>query len=332
LLIIEVILELKDRLVSFDNNDLAASASELLRHQKEEWQQCSRGYKSLDSVETKKFEFDGFNIYVQYNPGRITSTSAKVDPESVKERKCFLCPDNLPAEQKGILYKDYLLLCNPFPIFPKHFTIPSLEHKPQRILGALGDFLSLTKELSEKSLVFYNGPKCGASAPDHFHFQAGTKEFIPIVKEYAHYKNKFADVIFSSGNTEVLKLNDGLRRLIIIEGNSPDEINNMFLNLYEQLIKIQTDDEEPMMNIVNTFEDGVWKMIIILRDKHRPARFFEEGEKRMMISPAAVDIGGIFITPLEKDFHRITKEDIIEIIREVCISEERFGRVVRGHL
>ena len=118
---------------------------------------------------------------VQFNPGRYISTSAKVDEKSINDRKCFLCPANLPEEQKGILYEEeYLILGNPFPIFPEHFTIPNINHVPQQIKNNFPLMLKLTKDLSKHYVVLYNGPKCGASAPDHFHFQAGTKNFMPI--------------------------------------------------------------------------------------------------------------------------------------------------------
>ena len=89
----------------------------------------------------KTFLFDGFKIKIQFNEGRIYSTSAKVDVDSVKNRSCFLCENNLPEEQKGIkLLENYLLLCNPYPVFPEHFTIVTVNHKPQEISSSFSDF------------------------------------------------------------------------------------------------------------------------------------------------------------------------------------------------
>jgi hypothetical protein len=320
---------LKDRLVSFEDVSLSTAASELLKMQKQSWEQCYNGYKTLDSVQTKEYEFDGYNIYVQFNPGRITSTSAKVDPKSIKERKCFLCIDNLPPDQKGILYKkEYILLCNPFPIFPEHFTIPSIEHKPQSILNSFPDFLSVSKDMSEKYLVFYNGPKCGASAPDHFHFQAGTKGFLPLVKDYKMYKKRFAHILHSDNSIELSHIEDGLRKLFIIEGSTPEDIHKEFNKFFTKLNTISAGEEEPMMNIITTYEEGIWRVIIILREKHRPSRFFEEGDNNIMISPAAVDLGGVIITPLEKDFDKITKDDLVEIFNEVILNDEKFEKLI----
>jgi len=137
----------------------------LLKEQIDSWNLASKNYKDLSSEMKKEFYFDNFKIVLQFNPGRIVSSSAKVDAKSIKERPCFLCPNNLPAEQSGLLCNDkYLLLVNPFPIFEEHFTIPLFNHEPQEIHDNFSDMLVIAKELGEKYSLFYNGPKCGASA------------------------------------------------------------------------------------------------------------------------------------------------------------------------
>ena len=141
-------------------------------------------YESLDSVKVREIHCDGFSTLLQFNPKRIVSTSANVDDKSVRERKCFLCLENLPEEQKGVLYRDeFLILCNPAPIFPRHFTISTVRHTPQEIGKFIGTLLSLAKELSPEFTVFYNGPRCGASAPDHMHFQASPSWSIPVERD-----------------------------------------------------------------------------------------------------------------------------------------------------
>ena len=168
-----------------NKNDYSEAAKKLLNKQKDDWQFAANGFESLKSVQTKEFNFDGYKFKVQFNPGRIKSSSAKVDDKSIKERKCFLCLENLPSEQKGILInEEYIILVNPFPIFPEHFTIPQVRHTPQSIKNSFIDLLEISKELSKYYTVFYNGPKCGASAPDHLHFQAGSKNFMPIDLEF----------------------------------------------------------------------------------------------------------------------------------------------------
>lgn len=324
-------MNLEDRLLSFKTNSYADSLAELLKSQKKTWELCFKGYDSLKYVRTKTFEFESCEIKIQFNPGRLTSSSAKVDAESIRVRKCFLCIDNLPPGQKGILYNEhYIILCNPFPIFPEHFTIPLLEHKPQAIPEAFNDLLSLAKNISPEYLVFYNGPKCGASAPDHLHFQAGNVDFMPIVNEYPALKENYGEIIFSGNDMDIIKINDSLRKLIVIEGTMPGKIEKYFQILFKELEKISPPGDEPMMNIIAYYRDEKWIVIIILREKHRPDRYFEEGENNILLSPASVDLGGVCITPLEKDFNKITKDVLADIFHEVILNDEKFLLLTRN--
>ena len=180
-------IQLQDELInSFAaQNDFGSAAKILLNRQLGNWEQLAERYNSLKTVQAKYFEFDGFGINVQFNPNRIISSSAVVDEEALSKRDCFLCINNLPKAQKSILFDDdYLILANPYPIFPEHFTIANINHFPQRIADGFYAQLSLSKSMSKYFSVFYNGPKCGASAPDHFHFQAGSKNFMPIDNDY----------------------------------------------------------------------------------------------------------------------------------------------------
>lgn len=307
-------------------HDFANASRLLLNLQKNSWQQLFEGYKSLESIKTKEFNFNGFTIRLQFNPGRIISTSAKVDETAIKARKCFLCYENLPDEQKGILYSDdFLILCNPFPIFPEHFTIPHINHSPQEIKNSIGIFLELSKDLSSNYIVFYNGPKCGASAPDHLHFQAGNKFFMPIEKEYNYLKNNYSKVILRDENISIYAIDDGLRRFVSFESKSKGEIVNNFNKLYSLLVSNSNENEEPKMNIISSFEkESGWKVILFLREKHRPSHFFAEGDNKILLSPAAVDLGGVCITPLENDFNKITKDVLAEIFNEVSYNRKNF--------
>lgn len=308
--------------------NLAEAAKELLEQQKNEWELLAGGSKSLQSVEVKTFEFGGFKLKVQFNQGRITSTSAKVDAKSIKERKCFLCQQNLPAAQKGILYKEkYIVLCNPFPIFPEHFTIPAVEHTPQTIKGGFGDLLDISRDLSKNYTVFYNGPKCGASAPDHFHFQAGDKNFMPIDKEFNYLAKKYGEIIYNAGKVKITAIDDTLRKILAFESDEKDALAAMLESFYSWYKNYTASEEEPMMNILSFYEEGLWRVQVLLRQKHRPSHYFREGEDQIMLSPASVDLGGVCITPLEKDFNKITKDILIEIFNEVFISNEKMAEI-----
>ena len=309
-------------------SNLGDVAKELLEQQKTEWELLANGSRSLETVEVKEFQFDGFTLKVQFNPGRIISTSAKVDPKSIKERKCFLCPQNLPPEQKGILYKEhYLILCNPFPIFPEHYTVPGLEHKPQIIHTSFTALLELSKDISKYYTVFYNGPKCGASAPDHFHFQAGDKYFMPIDKDYPVIKEKYGELLHEADALKIYAIDDTLRKMISFESADQNILVEALEKFYMKYKAFVNTEEEPMINILSFYENDAWRVIVLLREKHRPSHYFKEGEEQIMLSPASVDLGGVCITPLEKDFNKITQEILADIFREVFISSERLEEV-----
>jgi len=266
---------------------------QLFEKQLKEWELARNNYEALKQVKVKTLDVNGHLYKVQFNPARIASSAAKVDPKSIRERKCFLCSENRPPEQKGVPFKDrYTILINPFPIFPRHLTIPALEHTPQLIASRFGDMLDLAQELDDY-VLFYNGPKSGASAPDHFHFQAGNKGFLPIEND----RNR--------GNA------------IRIESGNKQEMLDRFQQAYDSF-PLQPDDIEPMLNILTWYKDGKWITFLFPRKKHRPDCYFAEGDANLLISPAAVDMGGVFIMPLEKDYEKITATDIDGILAEVC--------------
>lgn len=307
-------------------NNFADAAKQLLEEQKKSWVQLSHGYKSLKQIKTKTFQFDGFTMKLQFNPGRYISTSAKVDAKSINERKCFLCPTNLPEEQKGILCEDeYLILGNPYPIFSEHFTIPNINHVPQEIKNNFSLMLKLTKDLSKHFVVLYNGPKCGASAPDHFHFQAGTKKFMPIMDDFHQLKNEYGELLIENEDLIVYGIDDGIRRMLSIESLNSKVLTNVFEKLYEIYSFVSGNNEEPLMNIVSAYEEEFgWVTIVFLREKHRSSHYFAEGDEKILLSAASIDLGGVCITPLEKDFKRMTVEKLKEILSEVALNKKSF--------
>jgi hypothetical protein len=314
------------------DGDFAELTRALLVQQKKEWKQLSAGYSSLDSVQVREFQFDGFTMHVQFNPGRIYSSSAKVDEQSIKERKCFLCPENLPADQKGILIPDnpdYIVLCNPYPIFPEHFTIPHIKHIPQLIDSAFGVLLDLGKDLGKYYSVFYNGPRCGASAPDHLHFQAGTKDFMLIERQMDMLTSSFGRVLCKDKTKEITAVDDSLRRFIVIKSHSKGSLVSAFNTFYSTYAVHSEVDEEPMMNIIVLFDHArnTWTVILIPRGKHRPSVYFKEEDENILLSPAAVDFGGVLITPREKDFVKLTKDHIAEMFHEVSLDSSLFENI-----
>jgi ATP adenylyltransferase/5',5'''-P-1,P-4-tetraphosphate phosphorylase II len=212
-------------------------AMSLVAFQKTTWDTAAKNYEALNRVQTKIFDFGHFRIVTQFNAERVRSSAAKTDSKSISERPCFLCTKNLPVEQKGILYQDkYLILVNPYPIFPVHLTISKVTHTPQEILPYFSDLLKLSRSLND-FIVFYNGPKCGASAPDHFHFQAVIKNSLPIESEFNTLGNQFAEILFENIKTKVIAVENYLRRFIAIVSDDKNEIKNKFQHIYQILGK-----------------------------------------------------------------------------------------------
>ncbi len=300
----------------------SVQALSLLEEQLKSWELARNNYYALGQVKTRELDFDTFKIKIQFNPARIVSSAAKVDAKSLKERQCFLCSAHLPNEQKGLPFgEDYQVLVNPFPIFPEHLTIPTLCHKPQNILPRFGDMLDLANAL-DKFVIFYNGPRCGASAPDHAHFQAGSRGFLPIEKEW---KATERDLVWMREETSVYALKNYLRNVLVIESRNKKDIVMLFEKIYGML---ELAGEEPLMNLLAWCECGWWVTCIFPRVKHRPPCYFAEGNKNLLLSPASVDMGGVFITPLAKDFDKVTKEDARTIFQEISISDTEMDKLV----
>lgn len=299
------------------------TVNNLLTRQLASWETAHNNYAALSGVQVKELNVNGIPYKVQFNPARIVSSGAKVDARSIKERKCFLCPANLPPEQEGIPFGGhYLILVNPFPIFPRHLTIPEEAHVDQRIASRFGDMLDLARQLTDYT-IFYNGPRCGASAPDHAHFQAGNKGFMPIEQDW---RRQIAGKIADYGQATLWYLDDAPRATLVIESPERETAVRLFDLVYRSL-NVKPGEEEPMMNVLTLFENGKWIVFIFPRAKHRPACYTAEGEDNLLSSPASVDLGGVFITPVEKDFRKITAEDVAQILSEVCLSPTDFHRL-----
>lgn len=309
------------------NKNYLSAADYLFKSQLNNWELMKKNYDALKNVQTKSFWFDGFKLNVQFNPERIKSTSAEVDENSIKNRKCFLCIDNLPEEQKGIMLPgEFLMLCNPYPIFPQHFTVCHNQHKPQQIRNVFGEFLDLALHLSSAYTLVYNGPFCGASAPDHLHFQAVTKNFIPVENDVQQLKNDFGKIVQEVESITTSFIDDGLRRIVFIESidkKKAEETFKVIFNLYEKLSGIKP---EPMMNLICSYDEDIgFYVIIFLRSKHRPDCFFKADPDKILISPAAIDLGGVVVTPIEEDFIRTDKDLLQKIFSEVSFDKKTFS-------
>lgn len=309
--------------------NLSAAATALIEEQCGEWGTAGDNFAALRGVEVKNFEVKGFDFKIQFNPKRIQSSAAKVDAKSIQERQCFLCGENRPTVQRGIPFTaqsgvDYTILVNPFPIFTRHLTIPAIDHIDQRIAGRIEDMLSLSASLTDY-LVFYNGPKCGASAPDHFHFQAGNKGFLPlevdIDKIIEEKGTKLSDELFTLPSSPI--------HTIIYRSTSTARIIEWFDKFYAAFAAMTPGEVEPMMNILSWKTGETYYLVVFPRRAHRPVQFFAEGDDNILISPASIDLGGVFITPLEKDFVKITPEDVADILGQISVTPQTFNQLCK---
>ena len=295
--------------------NLNQQLKELYNQQYSSWELARKNIDSLKDVETKTFTFAGFEIKTQFNPARIVSSGAKTDAKSIQERKCFLCKENRPDAQKGIFYQHkFEFLLNPFPILPYHFTITRTEHVLQEILPYYSYMLDLAKDLDEFAIL-YNGPLSGASAPDHMHFQAVERNHLPVEYEYSTLKETQSKTFYKDENSECYSIQHYLRSCIVIESKDKKTAVDLFEKIYRDLQ--QTKDEEPMMNVFCLYKNNTWITFVFPRKKHRPTQYFAEGDDNIMISPGAIDIAGIFITPRKNDFDKLNKEIIADVFHQV---------------
>ena len=301
-----------------------SSISRFFNRQLEMWEDARHRFRDLKHVEVRQLSDQ---LKVQFNPARIVSTGAKIDKHTLGERPCFLCERNRPKEQMTKQIDDHFqLLVNPFPILPVHFTIPATKHQPQSIYRHYGEMhrlLSLHSEL----MVFYNGPKCGASAPDHLHFQAGTSGVLPLQTNWQRLSRNLTDVISLNDEEKISVLRDFLVPAFVIISKSEDSDEELFHRLYRSM-PMRGDESEPMMNIIAWRKGDEFVSVVIPREKHRPDAYFAEGEAQMMVSPGALDMAGLIITPREEDFSKINLDKATALLRECGISAEKMEAIV----
>ena len=300
---------------------------EYMYHQQfETWNMARNHYHHFESVQKRDIQFDKFQITIQFNQARARSTCADLSKKTIENRRCFLCSSNLPPEQKGFTILDkYLMLVNPFPIFERHLTISDFNHTPQKIENRVVDMLEMAKMLPIFTL-FYNGPMCGASAPDHFHFQAAKKGVMPFDSEIISLSSDRKDNIIEKEDITIYSIKNYMRSCIVFESGWKEPIDYFF----EQLLKILPFNEEsgePMLNLMASYDNEKFRLTIFPRKAQRPSCYYKEGNDRILVSPASVELGGIIVTPREEDFVRISEQDLKTIFDEVSIEESEFQRV-----
>ena len=322
--------ELKARQQVQQGGGESLTESPILRffnRQLQTWHDVRKRYRDLQQVETRELVTDTITLQVQWNPARIGSTGAKIDAKSIAERPCFLCAKNRPQEQMHrVIDGKYELLVNPFPILPIHFTLPTVKHQPQRILPMFGEMLKLAESNTAITLL-YNGPHCGASAPDHAHLQAVSSGILPLQQAWQRLSRNLVEVVKDEEDNGIWQVADYPAAAFVIRSYQKSVGERLFRRIYDALPPAE-DQTEPMMNIIMWQSDGAVLSVVLPRRKHRPACYTATGDAQYIISPGAVDMGGLIITPREQDFRRVTPELILDIYRELSLTPEQMQEVV----
>jgi hypothetical protein len=314
--------ELKHFIKAGNITDYRTRVKALLAQQQETWPMLRQAAADFSEIEYKKLIVKGSEVFAQFNPKRIVSTAAPVDQAAIKQRPCFLCVENLPPEEKGISFgEELVVLCNPFPVLRDHLVISSRRHVPQTIRGNFDRQLDLTLELGDKWFTIYNGPRCGASAPDHLHFQACSREILPLIREIEDWDRQ---IILKTGSIELYTLQNYRLNLIVARSEDRAALIKWFDAALNSLAQVTASSEEPMINLVVTYENGKWMAIVFPRGRHRPSSYDAEGNAKLTVSPAAIDLSGVLVVPRPDHFARISAHDVERIYAEVTLDDERF--------
>ena len=306
---------------------LARRCGELFAQQLYNWQEFAAAHMEMNGAWLRELNAAGHPLLVQYNPGRSVSATAAVDASSVRRRPCFLCPDRLPSAQQAVRYRgDFLVLVNPRPIFSPHFTVAHVRHLPQRLTDHIGTLLILAKDLGNDFTVFYNGPRCGASAPDHQHFQVCPADAVPVEKEWVKGR------VIRTGKRDGVDF--GLwdlpgRSAVVMEGRDGEAVAAFLGELISALGSGgDHGEEEPLFNLLATHREGRWRLFLFPRRKHRPDAYYREGDDALLVTPGAVEMGGVIITVREGDFLRMTAPLTVEIYGEVSLLADEVDEII----
>lgn len=314
------------------------------------WEEARQRFEELrESIQVRRLPQTDYELSVQFNPRRIVSTAAKLDKKNLKKRPCFLCDRNRPSEQIDLpLEGQYHLLVNPFPILPYHLTIPTRRHQPQLLSSLLGALSRMAWRLPD-FLLFYNGARCGASAPDHAHLQAGARGVVPLERDWKYFESRLEKIYPRTGLDEAdlqekgyKSLSTGLYLLhgyacpaFVLLGGQADGDYYLFNKLLS-VLPVEKGQSEPDINLLAwrrnghpaDGEDSV-VMVLFPRKKHRPDCYYADERARLVVSPGALDLGGLIITPRSEDFERLTARQAVAILREVTLSEAQVEQIAR---
>ena len=293
------------------------------------WPLAAENYRDLKKAEVKSLEVGGLEVKVQHNPCRRISSEAALDKKSISLRPCFLCPENRPPEQYNIEFegrkgKMYRVTLNPYPIFPAHLVISSFEHTPQSIWHRYQDLLDFVRSNPDR-VCFYNGPECGASAPDHMHFQSCHRGYMPLEAK--------VDELLDRGDTEYLHYLTSVKEArlyhldlyttgaFVLEARTAKSMAKLFYRLLD-CAPVKEGDSEPRINLLGWYSGGEYRSVMIFREKHRSRHYCSTGVDHLAMSPGCADIAGVYVVPEREDFDKLDSALLTSMLEEVSVGKE----------
>ncbi|MGE4586228.1 MAG: DUF4922 domain-containing protein [Mangrovibacterium sp.] len=320
----------KNRISDPQSGKLAAALNRLIREQQNQWPLAGKNYAALSQVVSKTFRYEAFELILQHNPARMRSTAAATDSASVRLRPCFLCETNRPPEQQALAMDNrYSLLLNPFPVFPEHFTLVLNEHRPQQIETEFPSLLEFSRRLPAYTLL-YNGPQCGASAPDHMHFQAVSRGMLPAEREKEDIAGRYGKLLVAAPGLSITAIGkEYFRKAVNLSSASAGELERWFGRILHILAQLQPEKPEPMLNLLCNFRNGRWNLLIFPREKQRPRLYHARGAQQLLLSPASSELGGLIILPREEDYNKIRPEQLAALLDEVSLNDASFKQLIK---
>ena len=298
------------------------------------WPLACDNFRALKNVRVREIEVGGLKVKLQFNPARIVSSAAKLNKEDISKRKCFLCRDNRPEVQSFIKFegrkgKKYHILVNPYPIFPDHLVIAMNKHVDQSIWHRYVDMLDLARKYNDFTF-FYNGPRSGASAPDHHHFQGAPCGLMPLendVDALIAEQNDVLKYVSSVQDADLYHYDKFTTGVFVLRARTSKSAAKMFYRLLDSA-DIPEGENEPLINLLTYYRDGEFRSIIIFRRSHRSHHYFSDGPDHLTMSPGCADMAGVFIVPVEEEYEKITPELLGEMLQEVSVPIEEQDRII----
>ena len=304
------------------------------------WPLACSNFRALKDVKVREIEVGGLTVKLQFNPARMISSAAKLNKEDIAKRRCFLCRENRPVEQimlkfEGRKNKKYDILVNPYPIFPDHLVIAKSNHTDQSIWHRYVDMLDLARKYTGYTF-FYNGPKSGASAPDHHHFQGAPKGLMPLENDVNACISKddvTLEYLTSVQDASLYHYKRFTTGVFVLRAETAKSAAKLFYRLLD-CAELPEGEPEPLFNLFSWWADGEFRSIVVFRRSHRSHHYFSDGPDHLTMSPGCADMAGVFIVPVPDEYEKISSELLTEMVAEVSVSNEveskMLERLTRG--